>query len=108
MPRENAAGRAGRHDPSEEHRPAAKRNDAAILVGDRGDVQPLVPLAVDANGVSDLLGGLSVRTVRSMNARGLLPRPLEIGRRRVWSVEELRNWVAAACPSREKWEARRG
>jgi predicted DNA-binding transcriptional regulator AlpA len=102
---ESAAGHADTRDPAEQHRPTAKRSDELILAHHPGSLHPLARLCVDANGVSDLLN-LSVRTVRAMNARGTLPRPLKIGRRCVWRVDELRAWVARGAPSRERWEVK--
>lgn len=29
---------------------------------------------------------------------------IRFGRKRLFPVEELRNWVQAGCPSREKWQ----
>ena len=49
----------------------------------------------------------SLRTWRSWDAGGLIPRPVRIGRSTLWSVDELRAWVAAGCPRREEWETRR-
>ena len=40
-------------------------------------------------------------------ARGLVPSALHVGKRRLWSVEELRAWTAAGAPSRERWAALR-
>lgn len=50
--------------------------------------------------------GKSVRTWRSWDAAGRIPRPIRIGRSTLWDCRELENWVAAGCPSREEWEAR--
>lgn len=35
------------------------------------------------------------------------PMPVRIGGKKLWSVEELREWVRAGCPSRVRWQARR-
>ena len=35
------------------------------------------------------------------------PRRIGLGRGRpLWSIEELRKWIAAGCPARKEWEAR--
>ncbi len=60
------------------------------------------PLLVDANGVAALLD-VSLRHVRSMRARGTLPAPLSIGRRRVWRLAEIRAWVAQGLPPAHRW-----
>ena len=67
------------------------------------------PLAVDSKGLGALLD-LSERTIRKLLRAGRLPRPLAIGRRRVWCVEEIRSWeptdsvdVGIDAPTQE-WE----
>ena len=66
----------------------------------------LPQLAVDAKAVGAMLG-LSVRTIRSMDAAGQLPRPIRLNGSVRWRVSELRAWLAAGAPSREAWEASR-
>ncbi len=51
--------------------------------------------------------GKSLRTWRTWDAAGLIPRPVRIGRSTLWRADELREWVAAGCPRRAEWEARR-
>ena len=48
----------------------------------------------------------SLRTWRTWDAAGWIPRPVRIGRSTLWRVGELQEWVAAGCPRREEWEAR--
>lgn len=36
---------------------------------------------------------------------GYVPRPIKIGSLSRWRSEELRAWIAAGCPSRDKWDA---
>jgi len=50
--------------------------------------------------------GKSLRTWRSWDAAGWIPRPVRIGRSTLWRTDELREWVAAGCPRRQEWEAR--
>ncbi len=50
--------------------------------------------------------GKSLRTWRSWDSAGWIPRPVRIGRSTLWRADELREWVAAGCPRREQWEAR--
>ena len=49
----------------------------------------------------------SLRTWRAWDAAGRVPRPIRIARSTLWRVEELHAWIAAGCPSRTEWEARR-
>ena len=51
--------------------------------------------------------GKSLRTWRSWDAAGWIPRPVRIGRSTLWRADELRDWVAAGCPRRQEWEAMR-
>lgn len=62
------------------------------------------PLLVDAIKAATLCG-ISERTWRKLDRTVRVPRPIAVGRRRLWSVQDLRAWVAAGCPSRERWEA---
>src|SRR5262249_19529502 len=51
--------------------------------------------------------GKSLRTWRTWDAAGWVPRPVRIGRSTLWRAEELRAWVAAGCPRRAEWEVRK-
>ena len=62
-------------------------------------------LAVDARQLGAMLG-LSVRTIRALDAAGKLPDAVVIGARSVrWRVDEIRSWLAAGCPDRGTWQA---
>ena len=43
------------------------------------------------------------RTWRTWHAAGRVPQPIRIGRKTFWRPDDLRAWVAAGCPDREKW-----
>jgi excisionase family DNA binding protein len=64
------------------------------------------PLVVGAKELAVLLR-IGLRTVRTMDAAGRLPKPVRIGNSVRWSLEEIRAWLAAGAPDRETWEARR-
>jgi predicted DNA-binding transcriptional regulator AlpA len=64
------------------------------------------PLLIAARRAAAMCGK-SLRTWRSWDAAGWIPRPVRIGRSTLWRVEELREWIAAGCPRRAEWEARR-
>ena len=66
----------------------------------------LSPLVVDARRLAKLLCA-GVRTVRTWDAAGKLPKPIRIGGRVVWRVAEIREWLAAGAPDRAAWEARK-
>ncbi len=63
------------------------------------------PLAVSAQQLARMLD-LSVRTIRSMDAAGKLPKPVRLNGRAVrWVVAELQSWLAAQSPDRTVWES---
>ncbi len=64
----------------------------------------LRPLAVSARQLAAMLD-LSVRTIRTMDAAGKLPRGIRFGRSIRWSCDELRDWLAAGAPDRGTWNA---
>jgi len=51
--------------------------------------------------------GKSLRTWRAWDSAGWIPRPVRIGRSTLWRTAELHEWVAAGCPRRTEWEARK-
>jgi predicted DNA-binding transcriptional regulator AlpA len=63
------------------------------------------PLLLTARQAA-LLCAKSLRTWRTWDAIGLVPRAVRIGRSTLWRADELREWIAAGCPRREEWEAR--
>src|SRR5487761_1533607 len=44
-------------------------------------------------------------TVTRMDQRGLLPRPVKIGRAKRYVRSTIVAWIAAGCPRRAEWEA---
>lgn len=52
------------------------------------------------------LCGKSLRTWRTWDTAGWIPKPVRIGRSTLWRAYELRAWVAAGCPRRAEWGAR--
>jgi predicted DNA-binding transcriptional regulator AlpA len=64
-------------------------------------------LAVTDAEVAKLLH-ISRRHVANLDASGRLPRALRFGRAKRWILPELRAWMAAGAPSRDRWEAAKG
>lgn len=60
-------------------------------------------IAVSGADAARLLG-LSGRTWRRLDAAGLVPRAVKIGASKRWSVDGLKQWIKAGCPSRGRWE----
>jgi predicted DNA-binding transcriptional regulator AlpA len=61
------------------------------------------PLVYDTVGLGQALG-LSDRTVRRLDAAGKIPRALRVGGSKRWRLDEIRDWLAAGCPDRARWE----
>lgn len=69
------------------------------------DSIPGCPLAVGCLDAATICG-VSARHWRRMNAAGLVPRGVHLGHRCLWVVDELKDWLAAGAPARERWETR--
>ena len=65
------------------------------------------PLLLPAKEAAAICG-TSLRTWRTWDSGGLIPRPVRIQRSTLWRSDELRAWVAAGCPKRAQWEAEKG
>ena len=57
---------------------------------------------VDAR-VAASLCGISARFWAQLESAGKVPKPRKLGRRSLWSVSELDDWIAAGCPERGQW-----
>lgn len=64
--------------------------------------QQYPPLLTKAH-MSELLSR-SVRTIYRLESRGELPSSMNVGSQRLWVLDEVLNWIAAACPPRRVWE----
>jgi predicted DNA-binding transcriptional regulator AlpA len=53
------------------------------------------------------LCGISEASWYRLKSASKLPLPVRLGGRVLWRVDELRAWIAAGCPDRREWEARR-
>jgi predicted DNA-binding transcriptional regulator AlpA len=62
------------------------------------------PLLLTARRAAAMCG-VSLRTWRSWDSGGRIPKPIRIGRRTLWRSEELSRWTSAGCPRRKEWEA---
>ena len=69
-----------------------------------GHVQPAL---LDVLMVAALLG-VSRSFVRKLHDSGQIPRPVRLGRVVRWRHDEVLAWIDAGCPSRDRWETRRG
>jgi predicted DNA-binding transcriptional regulator AlpA len=72
---------------------------------DDGTDTGLGPLLLTAKQAA-VLCAKSLRTWRTWDSAGWIPRPVRIGRSTMWRLDELREWAAAGCPRRNDWEAR--
>jgi predicted DNA-binding transcriptional regulator AlpA len=71
---------------------------------DQAESEPLLVTAKTAAAMC----GKSLRTWRTWDVLGLIPRPVRIKRSTLWRLNELKSWVDAGCPRRSEWEARHG
>jgi predicted DNA-binding transcriptional regulator AlpA len=97
--------RARRPGVGPEHGAEGSTGTAIVARGrtDSGLAEPLLVRAPEAAR----LCGLAGRTWRRSAAAGRVPAPLKLGGAVLWRVVELRAWVAAGTPPRERWEAMR-
>jgi predicted DNA-binding transcriptional regulator AlpA len=52
--------------------------------------------------------GIGLSTWHRLNAAGQIgPTPIKLGGRVLWPVGDLTAWVAAGCPDRSTWNARK-
>src|SRR5690348_10946534 len=66
----------------------------------------VAPLAYTADDLARLLQ-CSKRHLAAMHSSGRLPRPIRLGRSVRWRADELRAWLDAGAPARDRWEAMR-
>lgn len=60
-------------------------------------------IAVDARGVTRLLP-FGVRTWRRLDAAAKCPRAFRVGQKKLWRVEDLRQWSRLGFPDRAEFE----
>jgi len=65
--------------------------------------EQLTPLALSAVGAARLLG-IGKSLFYQMASTGRLgPMPVEFNSKKLWSVEEIQDWIRAQCPCRDEW-----
>jgi excisionase family DNA binding protein len=63
------------------------------------------PLLVGTKETAQLLG-IGVTTFYHLCSSGRIgPMALKFGKRSLFRIDELREWVKADCPSRDRWQA---
>ncbi|WP_145198219.1 helix-turn-helix domain-containing protein [Planctomycetes bacterium Poly30] len=63
------------------------------------------PLLLPAPKVAEMLG-VSKRQIAGLRSSGRLPSPVRLGRSVRWRREEIEAWIAAGCPTRDRWDTR--
>ena len=76
------------------------------MSNDTFTVDAPVTLMVDAK-VAAKLCGIGKTTWYQLHAAGRTPLPVRFGRRALWRRDEIADWVAAGCPARHQWQARK-
>lgn len=85
-------------------RPDPSDPDPAALPASRDSRPP--PLLLSGAKAAELLG-ISRSLFYRWDAQGVIPRAVQIGRKRRWSRLELIRWVERRCPPRHAWESDR-
>lgn len=67
----------------------------------------LSPLLLSADEAAKVLG-ISRSSLYALHASGRLPLPVKLGKRSLWSREELAEWIRCGTPNREKWLLMKG
>jgi predicted DNA-binding transcriptional regulator AlpA len=67
---------------------------------------PVEVALLRARGAATLCG-VGLATWWRWDAAGRVPHGVKIGGARLWSREELLDWIRAGCPERVEWQARR-
>ncbi len=75
------------------------------MTRENGQADPRV-LLVGAAGAAGLVG-CSPRSWQRLAAAELVPEPLALGGKRLWSVFWLEKWAIAGCPNRQEFESLR-
>ncbi len=78
------------------------------MIADNSHAAPPVIVIVEpllmGSAVAARVTGMSARSCQRLAAEGAVPEPITFGRKRLWRLDELREWVALGCPSRERFE----
>lgn len=67
------------------------------------DMSQSAPLAYSASDLARLLG-ISVRSVRRLDAAGKIPRAVHFGRAKRWISAVIHSWIEDGCPPRSERE----
>ncbi|MCL2641820.1 MAG: hypothetical protein FWD53_13300, partial [Phycisphaerales bacterium] len=69
----------------------------------KAGIAAVEPLAVGAEEAAALCG-IGKSLWHELDVAGRIPAPRKLGARCVWYIAELRRWMDAGCPDRERWE----
>jgi predicted DNA-binding transcriptional regulator AlpA len=61
------------------------------------------PALISAKRAAAFCGVSTSSWYRCLSA-GKVPAPVKLNGRTLWRLLELRDWIAAGCPSRQRWE----
>lgn len=87
-------------------RPLELRRRVAMLLSMTTPTLSPELLTLPAPAIARMLG-ISTRHLRALDSSGRVPRPIRLGSRVLWSADEIRRWVEAGSPARDRWEATR-
>jgi len=75
-------------------------------VKNEADERHSEPILLPAAEAAKLLS-VSERHFYKLHSSGRVPRPIRLGRAVRWRADELRDWVAAGTPPRDRWQGTR-
>jgi len=87
-------------------RPYGSPNRPYAAGSSRAFVPDMPPLVVDERGAAYLCQ-VSIARWRELVETECTPSPLYFSARPIWSIDDLRLWLAAGTPMRGLWELRR-
>lgn len=88
--------------PTYEPRPVERSAAPHNALSGREKPPEVAELLVNTKQVTKLLN-VSPRKVFELQVTGGMPAPIKLGRSVRWSYEELKAWIAAGGPPRDKW-----
>jgi predicted DNA-binding transcriptional regulator AlpA len=59
---------------------------------------------IDVKKLSKFLS-IPQATIYEHNVMGKIPAPLKIGKKLLWRIDEIKEWLNAGAPGRQKWES---
>lgn len=85
------------------NRPDSEQETTATHGNTTREPAEVWPALLSVEKLANLLG-VSKRTVHRYNSGETIPRPVSLGGVPRWRYDEIKAWIAAGCPDRNRWE----